>query len=167
MLDIHFRPCLSSDIDTVQQFVNDLFKSYPPEEGLSPNIARTFSEFARCPDKGSVIVFDYGQQIVGYAVLVWIWTNEFSNHVLWIDEIVVHEKYRGLGIGKRFFSWIASTYPHCPALSLLVAQDNHGAKKLYEEIGFKPLQLQMMAKVNQIAKSLTDVPTERTLVEAA
>lgn len=166
MLDIIFRPCRPNDIDIVQQLVDDLFKTYPPEEGRRPSIARTFSEFTRRPDKGNIIVFDYAQQIVGYSILVSVWTNEFSSDVLWIDEVTVHEKYRGLGIGKKFFSWIANAYPDSPALSLLVAEHNQRAQKLYEEIGFKPLQLQMI-KVNPIPQAVADSTAVKILIEAA
>ena len=49
MFDIQFRPCLLKDVTHVQQLVNNLFKVYPAEDGLKPNIVRTYNEFMRFP----------------------------------------------------------------------------------------------------------------------
>jgi hypothetical protein len=49
MLDIHFRTCLLKDVANVQRLVDDLFEAYPPEDGLSPTIIRTYNEFMRFP----------------------------------------------------------------------------------------------------------------------
>jgi ribosomal protein S18 acetylase RimI-like enzyme len=101
------------------------------------------------PNKGQIIVFDLEEKVIGYAILVWVWTNEFGKDILWIDEVVVDKNYRGLGIGKRFFDWLQLFFGESPAFSLLVSEYNHKAKKLYQEIGFKPVQTQML-KVNNV-----------------
>jgi len=49
MLDVHFRSCRYEDIEDIQVLVNDLFKTYPAEDGVGPNIRRTFAEFSRFP----------------------------------------------------------------------------------------------------------------------
>ncbi len=49
MLDIQFRSCALSDITDVQRLVDDLFDTYPPEDGFRPNIGRTHNEFMRFP----------------------------------------------------------------------------------------------------------------------
>jgi len=49
MFEIQFRSCLLRDVPYIQRLVDDLFKSYPAEDGLRPNISRTYSEFMRFP----------------------------------------------------------------------------------------------------------------------
>ncbi len=107
--------------------------------------------FRAFPNKGQIIVFEHKEKIVGYSIIVWIWTNEFGSDVLWIDEIVVDKNYRGYGIGQTFFLWLETTYSSAPALSLLVAENNEKAKKFYSQIGFKPIQKQML-KVNNLIR---------------
>jgi len=165
MLDLCFRPFRSTDAESVQQLVDGLLNAYSAEKLVKPNIVRTFAEFTRYPDKGQIVVIEYNQQVVGYAILIFVWTNELGNYVLWIDELAVHEKYRSLGIGKRFFSWLQSTYHSSPAYSLLVSENNFRARKFYEEIGFNPLQLQML-KVNHIAEQSLPIIEEKELIGA-
>jgi ribosomal protein S18 acetylase RimI-like enzyme len=117
------------------------------------------------PNKGKIVVFEVNQQIIGYAVLVWVWTNEFGSDILWIDEIAIEERNRGKGIGKKFFSWLQTEYGNSPAFSLLVSDYNHKAKKLYQEIGFKQVQTQML-KLNNVVGLDTAVKDNRELVEA-
>jgi hypothetical protein len=49
MLDIQFRSCLLEDVANIQRLVDELFRVYPPEDGLKPNISRTYNEFMRFP----------------------------------------------------------------------------------------------------------------------
>jgi ribosomal protein S18 acetylase RimI-like enzyme len=97
--------------------------------------------------------------------LVWVWTNEFGSDILWIDEIVIDESYRGKGIGKKFFSWLQSTYGNSPAFSLLVSETNNRAKGLYQEIGFRPIQTQML-KVNNVRQMTVGPNGHLELVQA-
>ena len=112
-----------------------------------------------------MVVIESQQQVIGYAVIVWVWTNEFGSDILWIDEIVIDENYRGQGIGKKFFSWLESTYGNSPAFSLLVSERNQKAKGLYQDIGFKPIQTQML-KVNNVRQMSSVANGVRELVQA-
>ncbi len=49
MLDVQFRSCVSSDVADVQRLVDNLYESYPAENGFRPNITRTYNEFSRFP----------------------------------------------------------------------------------------------------------------------
>ena len=167
MQDVRFRACTYSDIGPVQQLVQELYNTDPIVEGLKPSIGNSFAEFMKRPDKGKVVVFEYNQQVVGYAIIVFVWNNQFASDLLSIDEMVVNERYRSLGIGKKFFSWLQQTYTTLPALFLLVSEYNPRAKKFYEEIGFKPLQLQML-KINVILEEeLSTNIRNKEFVEAA
>ncbi len=102
--------------------------------------------------------------MIGYAGLVWVWANEFGSDILWIDEIVIDENFRGHGIGKKFFSWLQSAYGNSPAFSLLVSEDNQKAQELYQEIGFKPKHIEML-KVNNV-RQMAPANNIRELVQA-
>jgi GNAT superfamily N-acetyltransferase len=68
--------------------------------------------------------------------LVFFWSNEFSGDIIEIDEMVVDEKYRGLGIGKAFFLWLDSTFCGCRGFALQTSLKNEMARRLYESVGF-------------------------------
>ncbi len=49
MLDVRFRSCRHDDIENIQLLVDELFETYPAEEGLKPCLRKTFAEFSRFP----------------------------------------------------------------------------------------------------------------------
>ena len=45
----NFVHAASADLTAIQHLVNNLFELYPAEDGLKPNITRTYNEFMRFP----------------------------------------------------------------------------------------------------------------------
>lgn len=136
MPDLIIRTCREADLSRVQELVDELYSDHPGRGRTSPDILRPFAEFSRCEDKGRIVVFEKDKKIVGYAVLVIFFSNEFGGDVIEVDELLVHGNHRGSGIGSRLFQWVESEYPRCVALTLQVAPDNSDARKLYDRIGF-------------------------------
>ena len=137
MLDVIFRTCLASETSNVQELVDDLYRAYPGVDGVEPDIALTVAEFERHPEKGRVIVFELNGQPVGYAILVFFWSNEFRGDVIEIDELFIDNRNRGRGIGSWFFAWLESSYPESVALALQVSETNTAAARFYERAGFR------------------------------
>jgi GNAT superfamily N-acetyltransferase len=138
MSDVLIRTCLQTEIYRVQQLVNDLYSHYSGRKGVIPDVLLPFAEFERHPDKGRIVVFDQNQEIIGYAILVFFFSNEFCGDILEIDELVVDSQHRGSGVATKFFSWLAQEYPAAAALSLQVSPENISAERLYARNGFKP-----------------------------
>lgn len=64
---------------------------------------------------------------------------------LYIEDFCVAENTRGQGIGQQFYAF-AKTYAkeqNCYNLTLNVWNDNEGALRFYERLGFKPQQTQL------------------------
>jgi GNAT superfamily N-acetyltransferase len=100
-------------------------------------IERTFGQLAAHPDYGWVTVFEADGQLVGYALLVNFWSNEYGGLILTIDELYVVPSLRGRGIGTAFIRHLAdSDLPGCVALRLEVLPYNRRALGLYEKLGF-------------------------------
>lgn len=137
MSDFIFRFAIEHDLASVQRYVDELYISYPGEEGMHPDIRLTFEEFSRHPDKGVIVVFEMDRRILGYAIIVFFWSNEFAGDVIEVDELFIEQEYRGRGAGKHFFAWLETTYPDCVALDVQVSEKNGRAIRLYESAGFK------------------------------
>ncbi|MBC7996934.1 MAG: GNAT family N-acetyltransferase [Leptolyngbya sp.] len=132
-----FRQCHHSDLSRVQKLVLQLYETDPGEYPVRPEIEKTFSEFDSHPEKGKIIVFERDGEIVGYAILVFFWSNEFGGDIIEIDEILIERKYRRLGIGKKFFSWLDNEYSKCCGYALQTTEHNESAIALYKSIGFR------------------------------
>jgi GNAT superfamily N-acetyltransferase len=98
---------------------------------------RTFQEFTSKPEKGQIVVFDIDNTIVGYAILVFFWSNEFGGDLVDVDELFVQKNYRRRGIGQLFFQWLEKSWHNkAIAYSLQTSPDNEGAIALYQRMGF-------------------------------
>lgn len=131
-----FRQCKLSDLNAVALLVQQLYAADPGELPAHPNIESTFAEFERQPEKGKIIVIEHTGTVVGYAILVFFWSNEFGGDIIEIDELLIDERYRNLGIGKAFFQWLDSEYPSAVGYALQTSEKNELAKKLYRSAGF-------------------------------
>jgi ribosomal protein S18 acetylase RimI-like enzyme len=83
-------------------------------------------------------VFEQENRILGYAILINFWSNEYGGIILTIDELLVIPAYRGKGIGTAFIQFLMnSRYNDFVALKLEVLPYNQRALRLYESLGFQ------------------------------
>ncbi len=135
---VEVRDCKKSDLKRLQELVDELYITDGGPNVNIPDIKVTFSALREKPEKGRLLVFDRGGTIVGYTILIFFWSNEFAGDVIDIDEILVTEAARGMGIAHAFFRWLKSTYKESAVgWSLQVRPVNKRAAKLYESVGFR------------------------------
>ena len=97
----------------------------------------------------SQLLFEEKKEVVGYLFAVY---EEIKDHkslvsrkTLYIDDICVDEKYRGMKVGTQLYNYakmIARTNG-CYDITLNVWNLNPGAMKFYEKMGLKPLKITM------------------------
>lgn len=138
-MSVDFRTCTESDFDIVQKYVLSLYQEdLLGMEMTKAKIQKTFREFTHKPDKGRIIVFDRDNTVVGYAIVVFFWSNEYGGDFVEVDELFVQKDYRGSGIGTAFFQWLEKTWgTSSVALSLQAAPSNERVVAFYERIGFR------------------------------
>jgi GNAT superfamily N-acetyltransferase len=106
-------------------------------EMTSSKIRSTFKEFTLRPEKGRIIAFEMDNTVVGYAILVFFWSNEFGGDFIEVDELFVQEGYRNRGIGKMFFHWLEETWcGKAVGLALQTPPSNERAIAFYKRMGF-------------------------------
>lgn len=138
---LRFREMQEGEQELIQHYMNELYATDISEAtpGLPPpNLANTLEEFRRAPGKGCVIAVEYDSQLVGYAILVFFWSNEFAGDIIEIDELFIAADYRNKGLARQFFQWLEYSYLHCAGFSLQVSKKNANARRLYERLGFQP-----------------------------
>ncbi len=86
------------------------------------------------------LVMTEGENILGYVLLSFTYSNEVGGMVVWIEELYVKEAYRNQGLGKQALKWILNEYQkNTKRFRLEVTEENEGAKKLYCSFGFSNL----------------------------
>jgi GNAT superfamily N-acetyltransferase len=137
-MKVQFRVCTAADLPIVQNDALSLYSEDLPGTEMTPEkIQNTFRELTQKPDKGQIIVFEIAQTVVGYAILIFFWSNEFGGNFVEIDELFVQKNYRNQGIAKTFFQWLEATWRgQAVALSLQTTPTNDRAIAVYHRLGF-------------------------------
>ncbi len=93
------------------------------------------------------IVYEWDGQICGYALLAFMYSNEFGGIVVLLEEMYIDPQYRGKGIGKELFAYIEREYQSTSkCLRLEVSRSNHKAIELYTSLGYEEWSYMQMVK---------------------
>ena len=84
-------------------------------------------------------------EIQGYAMIAKSFSTEFGKPCMWIEDLYVKDKYRGMGIGSKFLEYIAEKYSDA-ILRLEVEEENERAVRVYEKCGFEELPYMEMKR---------------------
>jgi len=83
----------------------------------------------------SFVVAEDDNQIIGYCLAFHHLTFFASGYVSWVEEIMVNEKYRSKGVGKKMMQEIESIAKKMD--SKLIALATRRASHFYEKIGYE------------------------------
>ena len=106
------------------------------------------SDVENCINKSPYLegyIIENEKEIQGYAMVAKSFSTEFGKPCMWIEDLYIKEKYRGMGIGKDFFDFITGKYTDC-IFRLEVEDENERAVKLYKKCGFTELPYLEMKK---------------------
>jgi GNAT superfamily N-acetyltransferase len=137
----YFRRFVERDLPALEAMVIALYAEDPPGEPMThERIARTIRHLARYPEKGRIVIFCRGEEIVGYAIVIHFWSNEFGGNIDVVEEMYVSPQWRGKGIGTAFLSHAASSSNgSVKGLQVEVTPGNQKAYAFYTRNGFFPM----------------------------
>ncbi len=140
IIKVDYKPFEVKDLPELRAMVHALYLADgEPEKMTDDKINHTVAFLSANRGHGEIIMLCNGQEVVGYAILINYWSNEFGGNVLYIDELFVKEAFRNQRIGTDFIHHlISSGYNNCRALSLEVVGINARALALYKRLGFQP-----------------------------
>lgn len=137
-MDVEYRLYRDNDYKDLLKVIYSLYNEDPEGEPISENkINNTINEYKKNPQKISIYLFKKGDESIGYALLVYFWSNEYGGNILTIDELYVTEKYRSKGIATKFLSHI-ETFENIVALQLETTPSNQRVLEHYKRLGFLP-----------------------------
>ena len=135
-----YREMKKVDQETLTHLILNLYKEDQGEISITEEkIQRTFRALLEHPEKGAIIVIEHDDKVIGYAILINYWSNEFGGNIITIDELYVAELFREQGIGTNFLQYLKRTLDSTTvAIQLEVEPKNTKAHALYIKLGFKP-----------------------------
>ena len=134
-MDVKFRPFNHNDSSELREMIFSLY-SEDPDGGKvkEENISGTIRELTANSHKGTITIFETEGEVIGYAILIFFWSNEYGGDILHIDEIYVKPSWRGKGIASDF---INGYMDKVKAIWLEVIPTNEKAMRFYKKLGFK------------------------------
>ncbi len=145
-MNINFRRFIETDRNAFSVMVKKFYAPpavlhFPPEEVMMS----CFDAALDMPELVNGFVFECGGKTAGYAIVSMKFETEVGGMAAWIEELFVEEEFRGNGIGSAFFSFLAEEFKgKLKRIRLEVGDENDGAKKLYEKLGFEYLDYKQM-----------------------
>ena len=108
------------------------------------NYEVTFNEMMRSDQYVKGYIFEMDGSPCGFALLSKTFSQEAGGLSVTIEEIYIEPEFRGKGLGTSFFEFLKREIP-AMRFRIEVEDDNDGAKRLYERMGFELLPyLQMV-----------------------
>ncbi len=90
-------------------------------------------------------VFDGEGTVQGYAMVAKSFSTEFGKPCMWVEDLYILPEHRGTGIGGRFLTFLADTYPDA-VIRLEVEEENEHAVYVYRKHGFEVLPYMEMIR---------------------
>ncbi|NRB46635.1 MAG: GNAT family N-acetyltransferase [Saprospiraceae bacterium] len=101
-------------------------------------VKRTINVLGKPGQAGAILIAENGEGILGYAIVIHYWSNEFGGWLTFLDELFIDQTYRNLGLGTKFTQFIMHEYgTEIIGVGLEVEPNNTRALQLYERLGFE------------------------------
>jgi GNAT superfamily N-acetyltransferase len=146
-----WRLATERDDDVLVELCLGLYQEDPgPLPARARPMRETLATLRREPWRGRAAVLDVSHQVVGYALLIAYWSNEFGGEVCAVDELYVARDFRGRGQGAALFEAIEArdVWPApAVAIALGITPGNARARRLYERLGFATVGASMVKRL--------------------
>ena len=139
---ISFRPFATRYRHAFAGLVLALYREDPPGHRMTADKIRdTIRELARRPAKGGITLMFDGDTVIGYAIVVYFWSNEYGGDIACLDELYVRPEWRSRGVGARYIRWLANeTGRTFKGVKLETTPRNERARRFYARCGFRPVR---------------------------
>ncbi|RNB90414.1 GNAT family N-acetyltransferase [Brevibacillus fluminis] len=136
-MDIKLRDYMDADYHEFLEMVSSLYSEDLEGQPMnSTKVTSTINECKKNPQKVRIVILINNNEIIGYSILVYFWSNEYGGNILFIDELYVKEDSRSRGIGAYFLNCIEKM-DNIVALQLEANTSNKRVLDYYTRLGFE------------------------------
>jgi GNAT superfamily N-acetyltransferase len=117
------------------------------------NIEKTFTEVISGSPYAKAYIIEDNDETAGYGLISLTYSNEAGGMVVWIEELYILDKFRGIGLGKEFLDFIYREFAgKAKRIRLELVKGNKSAARLYRHKGYQPFEyLQMVREIGDSA----------------
>jgi len=135
---ITFKKIQTTDILVMVNMMETFYAidGYPMDRVIT---TENFHHFINTPQLGQAFLIQYNDQNVGYIIMNFLFSFEFSGTIAFLDELFIDEGLRGKGIGKASIKFIKefAKQQELKSVFLEVELHNMKAQELYKKSGWK------------------------------
>ncbi|NET33051.1 MAG: GNAT family N-acetyltransferase [Cyanothece sp. SIO1E1] len=134
-----FRPFQPKDEAKLQAMVKQFYEEEAAEGPMDrEKVKLTIKTLGEQPSAGAILIAEGEVGILGYAIVIHYWSNEYGGWLAFLDELFITPPFRGLGLGTKFVQYITLEYGEkIIGTGLEVMPNNTRALQLYQRLGFK------------------------------
>ena len=129
---ITFKPLQDSEVDVITKMMQEFYAidNYPIDIDLTKKL---FEEFISNENLGKSYLIYNDLEIVGYAIMTFIFSFEYKGRMAFFEELFIHESARGKGIGKLAIDFVKQEAEKANVKMMYLEVENHNeiAQKLY------------------------------------
>lgn len=133
----NYRKIRTDEWNLLPPLVMALYEEDPEGEKMTPDkIENTVMTLDIHPDLGKIVVFYQEKQLIGYAIIINYYSNEYGGIVICLDELYIKPNWRCLGIATEFFQSLCRNAGDAVAIRVEATSGNDRVRKLYKRWGF-------------------------------
>jgi hypothetical protein len=146
-MNIRIEPIPPSDILQVIPLLRKINQKTPLDL-----LESRMKEMTELPNYECIGMYDDGE-LIGISGL-WYSTRHYIGKTVEADHVVIDERYRNQGLGKKFFDWIHeyTQSKGCGAIELNTFVDNRKSHKFYYNLGYEIYGFHMLKVMREDKK---------------
>lgn len=103
------------------------------------NIQNTIAILSQGSPFTDAFIIKFHEEVAGYVLLSFTYSNEAGGQVVWIEEIYINEKFRGKKLSKALLNHVLNEYHFSARFRMDVVKDNNASMALFTSFGFEKL----------------------------
>ena len=137
-MNVTYRDYEENDFGVLCGMVYSLYKEDPEGQPFNTgNVNLTICESLDFPEKLRIVMICADEEVIGYCILVFFWSNEYGGDILCIDEMYIRAEYRNNNIASGFIENFMNAGGRFAAIAVETTPSNSDAARLYERLGFE------------------------------
>ncbi|MBZ0281295.1 MAG: GNAT family N-acetyltransferase [Anaerolineae bacterium] len=136
-MNLEFRLAVPSDLDNLLTLMQ-MYYIYDGHDFQETKASYALSQLLSNPAFGLAWLIEADGELAGYIVICFGYSLEFGGRDCFIDELFLHEPYRGKGIGGQAIEYVVMQCREqgVQAVHLEVMPGNRKAIDFYKRVGF-------------------------------
>lgn len=142
------EPADSRDLPALTALLGELFAREHDFTSDPDKQARALRLILAHPEKGRLFVVRAGGKVVGMANALFTISTAEGGPVVLLEDVILSGRYRGQGLGRRLVEHVLdwARGQGFRRVTLLTDDDNHGAQRFYECLGFAPSKMRVLRR---------------------